>query len=168
MKRILIIGNSGSGKTWLSEKISSRLNVDVIHFDKHFWEPGGFNKKRERPIVLDEIQELSKKEKWVMEGVFGELAEVATPRGTHLIFLDKNWSECNEALLSRGSESSSQLSKEDAKNNFDKLIRWAEEYYNRESKASHHWHEKMYKSFHGGTTLLKNRSETMLFLKTLK
>ena len=47
MKRILIIGNSGSGRTCFSKKLSEALDSKVIHFDEHFGEPGGFNKKRE-------------------------------------------------------------------------------------------------------------------------
>ena len=43
--RILIIGNSGSGKSWLASQLSEKLQYKTIHFDKHFWEPGGFNKK---------------------------------------------------------------------------------------------------------------------------
>jgi|TARA_B100000586_G_scaffold259100_1_gene224205 hypothetical protein len=41
-----------------------------------------------------------------MVGVFGNLAEVALSRTTSLVLLNKNWDECKEALLSRGSQSS--------------------------------------------------------------
>ncbi|HBM16819.1 MAG TPA: hypothetical protein DD381_10820 [Lentisphaeria bacterium] len=39
-KKILIIGNCGSGKTTLSKKLSLISNLPVIHLDKHYWNPG--------------------------------------------------------------------------------------------------------------------------------
>ena len=102
--RILIIGNSGSGKSWLASQLSEKLSYKIIHFDKHFWEPGGFNRKRDRQVVYQEIASLAKEDNWIMEGVFGELAELALERATILVYLDKSWEECREALISRGSE----------------------------------------------------------------
>jgi len=167
MKRVLIIGNSGSGKTWLSKKLSEGLNYKIIHFDEHFWEPGGFNKKRERSIVLKEIEKLSQEESWIMEGVFGDLAEVALANATSLIFLDKQWTECEQALLNRGSKSSFQLDKETAEKNFNELLVWAKAYYKRESKTSLLWHKQLFDSFLGDKAILKNRQEMTELLNNI-
>jgi adenylate kinase family enzyme len=53
--RAVIIGNNGSGKTWLVTRMATRHRASVFHMDNLFWEPGGFDKKREAPekaIVL--------------------------------------------------------------------------------------------------------------------
>jgi adenylate kinase family enzyme len=68
--RILIIGNSGSGKSWLATQLSKILSIQIVHFDKHFWEPGGFNKKRDRQVVYQEIITLAQEENWIMKGFF--------------------------------------------------------------------------------------------------
>lgn len=155
MRRILIIGNSGSGKTWLSKKLSEELDTKAIHFDDHFWEPGGFNVKRDKETVHQEIESLSQNEQWIMEGVFGELAEIVTSRATLLIFLDKEWSECEEALLSR---------EKDIDNNF---LTWASEYYTRQSKAALSDHNRIFNDFVKAKISLKSRGETDSFLQKI-
>ncbi len=45
--KILILGNSGSGKSWLGEKLASALDVQHIEMDRIFWEPGSSNIKRD-------------------------------------------------------------------------------------------------------------------------
>ena len=44
--KTIIIGNSGSGKTWLAKRLSTIFTAPVVHLDDIFWEPGGFDKKR--------------------------------------------------------------------------------------------------------------------------
>lgn len=45
--KIVIIGNSGGGKTWLANNLSSIYSAPIIHFNEIFWEPGGFDKKED-------------------------------------------------------------------------------------------------------------------------
>ncbi|MDQ3021062.1 MAG: topology modulation protein [Bacteroidota bacterium] len=40
MKRILIIGNGGTGKSTLGEKLGKILNLEVTHLDKMTYNPG--------------------------------------------------------------------------------------------------------------------------------
>ncbi|MBE3803320.1 AAA family ATPase, partial [Vibrio parahaemolyticus] len=46
MKKILIIGNSGSGKSWLSKQLSRKLQLQEVNLDSIVWESGGYNQKR--------------------------------------------------------------------------------------------------------------------------
>jgi ATP-dependent protease HslVU (ClpYQ) ATPase subunit len=41
MHRVVIIGNSGSGKSYLARRLSEQLTLPLIHLDALFWEPGG-------------------------------------------------------------------------------------------------------------------------------
>lgn len=166
-QRILIIGNSGSGKTYLAKSLSTNLNLNLIHFDEYFWEPGGFNKKRPIDVVLKEIEALSKNENWVMEGVFGNLAEIAIPNATTLIFLDKKWDECESALLERGPGAKNN-DERIAEDNFKELVLWAKEYWKRENSCSHTKHLKLYSEFKGNKFCIYNRTETDKYLNDLK
>jgi adenylate kinase family enzyme len=158
LKRTLIIGNSGSGKTYFVKKLEKLLDTQVIHFDEYFWEPGGFNKKRPTDIVLQEIKTLSENEKWIMEGVFGNLAELVIPNATALIFLDKTWDECEAALLKRGPVT---------ENTFKELFVWAKEYWNRDNSCSHSRHLLFFSHFKGKKIQLLNRLESEQFLANL-
>ena len=84
MERIVIIGNSGSGKTYLAQRLSDYYGYPVIHLDALFWEPGGFNVKRPKEIVYAKIATLVHGENWICEGVFGELAQAFLANADHL------------------------------------------------------------------------------------
>lgn len=157
--RILIFGNSGSGKTWLASKLAEGLRLPIIHFDAHFWEPGGFSRKRDKQIVFQEIVDLSQDKNWIMEGVFGELADIALKNATAVIFLDKTWIECKAALLNRGSESAKQLEPEKAEEGFKQLLQWAENYWNRSDLRSQSGHQSLFDKAQCQKSVIKSRAE---------
>jgi adenylate kinase family enzyme len=163
-QRIVIIGNSGSGKSYFAKQLAELMKTRVIHFDEHFWEPGGFNKKRPSDMVHEEIKLLSQEEKWIMEGVFGDLASTALGNATALIFLDKSWEECEAALMNRGSESSKQLDSIEAEKNFQELLVWAKAYWDRENSRSQKGHQKLYSDFKGTKVVFRSRADSQKFL----
>ena len=158
MKKI-IIGNSGSGKSYLAKSMSEQLGIPVVHLDELFWMPGGFNEKRPKDIVFDEIEQLSKGASWIVEGVYGELASRFFSEADELIWLNFEWSECESGLLARGSESSKQLDPESAEANFRQLLIWASEYWSRNDLRSCKGHSELVDNFKGEKTVLRNRLE---------
>lgn len=44
--KLLIIGNSGSGRTTLAKKLSQENSIPFFEMDSIVWEEGGFNIKR--------------------------------------------------------------------------------------------------------------------------
>jgi adenylate kinase family enzyme len=157
MKRTVIIGNGGSGKSFLARKLSSASGITVVHLDELFWEPGGFNQKRHPEVVRSEINAQKEAAEWIVEGVFGELAELFISRATYLVWLDLPWAVCREGLISRGSESSRQLDPVKAKENFKNLLVWAENYWNRKDQTSHYKHQEIFKRFKGDKAHIKDR-----------
>ena len=167
MKKVLIIGNSGSGKSWLSACISKQLKIKEINLDGVYWEPGGFNKKRSPEIVDSELTKLCSEFQWVAEGVFGALAEKLISSADTLIFLDIDLDTCQQSLISRGSESSKQLDVEVAEDNFKELLKWASEYKNRTSKNSYEFHSHLYNAFSGDKLHFSTRDEVNYFISAL-
>jgi len=154
--RTAIIGNSGSGKSYLAESLSRIYSVPIIHLDQLFWMPGGFNEKRPKDEVRNEIEQKRKDDSWIMEGVFGELAGLFLPRAQTLIYLDMDWPACQTSLITRGSQSSRQLAPVKAEENFRNLLLWAEQYWTRTDLRSHAGHLRLFDDF----TRLKFRFTT--------
>ncbi|USH04256.1 AAA family ATPase [Grimontia kaedaensis] len=164
MQKILIIGNSGSGKTWLSKQLSQKLQLQEVNLDSIVWEPGGYNRKRSPEVIENEIVSLRSQHGWVVEGVFGALAEQLIPSADMLLFLDLEWSVCESSLYARGSESSKQLDVEKAEKNFLELLSWASEYPVRESKSSLKFHQKLFSDFRGNKRRFTSRSQVNEFV----
>ncbi len=159
MKKIIVIGNSGSGKTWLGKKLATILRIPHIELDGIFWEPGGYNKKRMGEEVEADIKRIQESKCWVVEGVFGHLVDNFLSFADILIHLDLPWEECEKNLLIRGSESSKQLDHKKAEENFQALLEWASEYDTRNSKASKNYHSSLFNCFSGKKHRVCNRDE---------
>jgi adenylate kinase family enzyme len=167
MKRIVIIGNGGSGKSYLAKAMGSTSGIPVVHLDQLFWVPGGFNQKRPPEIVHAEIAALKKEEEWIVEGVFGELAERFLDHADQLVWLDLSWVVCRDSLIARGSESFKQLDPIKAEENFRNLLTWAENYWTRKDPRSHFGHQKLFNGFPGGKVRITDRDSLKETLETL-
>ena len=167
MNRIVIFGNSGSGKTWLASKLSDSAKV-CYSLDDFFWVPGGYSQKRSPKEVLKEIQAVKNKYQWIVEGVFGHLLVELVVLADVVIFLDISWCECKKALMSRGSESSKQLDKTTAEKNFQDLLKWASSYSDRDTTASRAFHESLYNKLDKVKYKLSKREEIDAFVKQCK
>lgn len=167
MNRIVIFGNSGSGKTWLASELSNSTKA-CYSLDNIFWESGGYNKKNSDSEISKEIQAIKNKSQWVVEGVFGHLLTELITLADVIIFLNISWIDCKAALLSRGSESSKQLDKVKAESNFQNLLEWASNYYNRDTKASLVFHEYLYDQSDKVKYKLASRKQVNSFVKKYK
>src|SRR5437773_9294977 len=87
-ERTVIIGNSGSGKSTLAEAIASLVHIPVIDLDLLHWEQDGYGTKRHEDVARQMAFDVSNQPRWIIEGVFGWLAEVALPKATALVWLD--------------------------------------------------------------------------------
>ena len=73
MRRVLVIGGPGAGKTTLATRLGKVLELPVVHLDAHFWRSGWC--ETPRPEWAARVAVLASKERWVMEGHYvGTLA----------------------------------------------------------------------------------------------
>jgi len=79
--------------------------------------------------------DLAATQRWVIEGVYGWLAEVAVPRATAFMWLDVPWDVCREGLLARGRRCGG------TEADFAELLRWAEAYRDRQTPTSLKGHQ---------------------------
>jgi adenylate kinase family enzyme len=162
--KLIIIGNSGSGKTWLAQNLANE-RLPVVHLDNIFWCSGGFSQKRDDSEIQNHILEILTWDTWIVEGIFGELIQSFISRATHLIWLNLSWNLCEERLLQRSSNNihhDRAQSPEDIRS----LIEWARQYYHRTDLRSHSGHEKIFNSFDGSKIVLTSEQETNMLLNS--
>ena len=162
--RTVIIGNSGSGKTWLSTQLGDRFDVPVVHLDEIFWLAGGFDAKREPAEVAEIISRERAAAKWVVEGVYGDLASEFLPAAQTLIWLDLPWLVCKLRLEARGSESKSHMNHAQTEEGLKALIAWAEGYSSRKGSSGRTSHASLFVLFAGERHRFESEDQVLAFV----
>lgn len=158
-QRLLIIGNSGSGKITLAACIMPRSQRSVLDLDAVHWRADG--RKREELLARQTVAALAAEPRWIIEGVYGWLAEVAVARATALIWTDLPWSECQDGLLRRG------LRRGMTETDRTALVAWAAAYWTRRTPSSWAGHLRLFEDFPGEKARLSMRLAVDLFVASL-
>jgi adenylate kinase family enzyme len=164
--RTVIIGNSGSGKTWLAKRLAEKKATRVVHLDEIFWLPGGFDKKRDPSEVLRIVEAASSANEWVVEGIYGHLASQFLASASCLVWLELPWSLCQQRLELRGSESKSHMGREQSAAGLLELIQWASNYTTRQGSSGHAAHLSLFEAFQGQRHRLCSESQVLEYLGT--
>lgn len=84
--KIIITGDAGRGKSTLAEKLSQKLEIPHHSTDDYFYDIK-FTKSRERDLALQQITELFKGDKWIVEGTTAWLLDPGMSRADIIIYL---------------------------------------------------------------------------------
>lgn len=86
MKRVLVIGSGGSGKSTFAAMLGKQRGIPVIHLDALYWQPGWVEPAK--PDWQARVETLCQGEQWVMDGNYsGTLAGRLRACDT-VVFLD--------------------------------------------------------------------------------
>jgi len=99
MKRILILGCCGAGKTTLARKIENALKIEVIHLDKHYWKPNWVESEQDEWKA--KVKELIQRDQWIMDGNYGSSLDISLERADTVIFLNYPTHKCLYRVLKR-------------------------------------------------------------------
>ncbi len=69
--KIAVLGYAGSGKTFLSDYLSEKKNIPVLHLDEIKWNKEW--KPIENSIILPVVFDFMKKESWIIDGYYDYL-----------------------------------------------------------------------------------------------
>lgn len=87
-KKILVVGPGGAGKSTFSKKLSEVLNIPVYHLDNIYWLPNWEHLTREE--LMEKVNEITSKDKWIIDGNYSGSLEQRVPLADVIIFLDFN------------------------------------------------------------------------------
>ncbi len=99
MKRILIIGCGGAGKSTLARQLGEKTGLPVVHLDKLYWKPGWVNSSREEFDAVLEGELV--KDRWIMDGNFGRTLPRRLGRCDTVIYLNFSRWACLLGVLKR-------------------------------------------------------------------
>lgn len=150
MERIVIFGNSGSGKSSLAKALSSLYRTEHLDLDVIAWEA-------ERPGVRADFEESKRAlmrfiegaDGWVIEGCYSGLLKVAAGYCTELIFLNPGVEACVENCEARPWEPHKYPSREAQDSNLRMLVGWVREYETRDDEFSLREHRRLFDTHEG-------------------
>ena len=99
MKRILIIGSGGAGKSTVATKLGQFLNLEVNHLDKCYWRPGWVEPPRE--VWVQTVTDLISRDSWIIDGNYSGTLEVRMHRCDTIVFLDMSRLVCVWRIVKR-------------------------------------------------------------------
>lgn len=86
MKRIMIIGSGGAGKSTLSLQISKITKIPVVHLDSYYWKPNWEKTPSDKWEAI--VQNLINENNWIIDGNYGGTMELRFNKADTIIFLD--------------------------------------------------------------------------------
>jgi adenylate kinase family enzyme len=86
VRRVVVVGNSGSGKTWLGRALAGILDVPFVELDAIYHQPGW------RPLSVEEFQrrvgEVAAGDSWVVDGNYSAVRDLVWARADTVIWFD--------------------------------------------------------------------------------
>jgi adenylate kinase family enzyme len=86
VKKILVIGSPGSGKSVFSRRLGEVTGLPVIHLDQHFWRPGWIEPSNDE--WDRQLEELVNLNSWIIDGNYSRTMDLRLDHCDTAIFLD--------------------------------------------------------------------------------
>lgn len=99
MKKVMIIGNSGSGKSTFARKLQENTHLPLYHIDMMYWT--GKGTPVTRSWFKEKHREAIEKDEWIIDGNFLGTMESRMDACDTIIFLDYPTDVCLEGVRNR-------------------------------------------------------------------
>lgn len=99
MKRVVVIGSGGAGKSTFSRQLGEITGLEVIHLDSLYWKPNWQKTPAEEWEKI--VAELVGRDSWIMDGNFGGTRESRIRACDTVVFLDIPRRVCMYRVIKR-------------------------------------------------------------------
>jgi adenylate kinase family enzyme len=105
MRKVLVIGPGGAGKSTFANKLGKLINLEVLHLDQFYWHSGWVATPKDEWHKT--LQYLLSREAWIMDGNYSGTLDIRFTACDTVIFLDLPravclWRVLKRALIYRG------------------------------------------------------------------
>lgn len=99
MKRIMVIGCPGSGKSTFARALHQKTGVPLYHLDMLYWNAD--KTTVEKSVFLERLTAVLKKDEWIIDGNFSSTMELRLALCDTVIFLDFPMEVCLDGVRAR-------------------------------------------------------------------
>ena len=99
MKKVIVIGCPGSGKSTVSRALHNKTGIPLYHLDMMYW-----NDDRttvEKSVFLERLSVVLEKDEWIIDGNYGSTMELRMAACDTVIFLDYPLDVCLDGIRER-------------------------------------------------------------------
>lgn len=148
MQRIVIFGNSGSGKTTMARALAREQGLAHLDLDLLAWQSPGV-----RRAIAESVAEIrafaDAHAEWVVEGCYADLIQAALPLCTEMRFLNPGVEICVANCRARPWEPQKYDSPEEQDARLAFLLGWVRQYESRTDEFSLASHRALFDGFAG-------------------
>ena len=159
MRKVLIFGNSASGKSTLAKRLAKSENLAHCDLDLLAWQ------RTEPPTRVTLIQSaqvieefMQRHNNWVIEGCYSDLLAIAKSKSSEIIFMNLSIDDCILNANNRPWEPHKYDSKAEQDANLTMLIDWISQYELRDDTFSKIAHLTFYQNYVGVKKMLTNNA----------
>jgi len=163
MKKIIVIGCPGSGKSTFSRMLHEKTGIPLHHLDMMFW-----NADRttvEKSVFFERLQNAMAQDEWIIDGNYGSTIEMRLAACDTAFFLDYPPEVCLEGVRARRGKPRSDMPWYETDEEDEEFIGFIRSYNTDSRPQVMELLEKYaYKDIH----IFKNREEKDVFLNRLE
>lgn len=162
MKKIIVIGCPGSGKSTLSKELHRRTGLPLYHLDMMYWNADRTNV--EKNIFLERLSAVLEEDEWIIDGNYQSTMDLRMQECDTVIFLDYPLDVCLDGILERRGKPRSDMPWVEPKQYDEEFIEFIKNY---NFKSRPQVIKLLDTYFNKNILIFKSRSEANSFLSRL-
>ena len=99
MKKVIVIGCPGSGKSTVSRALHNKTGIPLYHLDMMYWNAD--KTTVEKIVFLERLSAVLEKNEWIIDGNYGSTMELRMAACDTVIFLDYPLDVCLDGIKER-------------------------------------------------------------------
>ena len=99
MKKVIVIGCPGSGKSTVSRALHNKTGIPLYHLDMMYWNAD--KTTAEKSVFLERLSAVLEKDEWFIDGNYGSTMELRMVACDTVIFLDYPLEVCLDGIKER-------------------------------------------------------------------
>ena len=99
MKKVIVIGCPGSGKSTVSRALHNKTGIPLYHLDMMYWNADKTTVKKS--VFLERLYVVLEKDEWIIDGNYGSTMELRMAECDTVIFLDYPLDVCLDGIRER-------------------------------------------------------------------
>ena len=99
MKKVIVIGCPGSGKSTVSRALHNKTGIPLYHLDMMYWNAD--KTTVEKSVFLERLSAVLEKDEWIIDGNYSSTMELRMVACDTVIFLDYPLDVCLDGIRER-------------------------------------------------------------------